>query len=183
MLSCHSIYYLKPVWLFPASRGCHGWSLVEVLAVLSLLLLTGHILLPNWAQGLSQSHFQQQHQAFLLHLRQARASAQNLQQPVALCGWDAHSACVSGWPHHIVSFVDSNRDGQWQESEQLLHRQKLSQALSINFNRGAYVLFSALGASGQSGTWELCWSDLEAGQVVVLSTLGSMRSAQSSCLN
>ncbi len=164
-------------------RECSGWSLIEILAVLALVLLSGKLLLPNWAQGLSQAHLQQQHKSFLLHLRQSRATALSYQQPVSLCGWPGNTQCseVASTKRQILSFIDTNKDGQWQADEKLLHRQSLHTALSLSFNRGAYVHFNATGTTGQSGSWLACWDNQIVGYKIVISSSGSLRSEQVTC--
>ena len=174
---------LLPCSCFQQANANRGWSLIEILAVLTIVLLSGKLLLPNWAQGLSQAHLQQQKKSFLLHLRQARSAAQSYQQPVSLCGWPSTAACVTNAPANkqILSFIDTNKDGQWQADEKLLHRQSLHKTFSLSFNRGTYVQFSATGTTGQSGSWLLCWDGQTLGYKVVLSSSGSLRSEQASC--
>lgn len=161
----------------------HGWSLVEILAVLAIVLLSGKLLLPNWAQGLSRAHLQQQHQSFLLHLRQARAAAQSYKQSVSLCGWINTTPCTSVElsQQEVISFLDINRDGQRQVDEKLMHRQSLHGSFSLIFNRGTYVQFSAAGNTGQSGSWLLCWHGQPSGYKVVVSSSGALRSETADC--
>ena len=161
----------------------HGWSLVEVLAVLVLILLAGKLLLPSWAQGLANTQLRQQQQSLLLQLRQARTSAQMQQQRVTVCGWPALSNCsaIPSSRIQLITFVDTNRDGQWQLDERLLHRQTLHRELQVSFNRGAYVQFTPQGTSGQSGTWSLCWQQVPTGQGIVLSSSGNLRTKQVVC--
>ncbi|HCH25343.1 MAG TPA: hypothetical protein DE179_13710 [Oceanospirillaceae bacterium] len=160
-----------------------GWSLIDILAVLAIVLLSGKLLLPNWAQGLSQAHLLQQHQSFLLHLRQARVAAQSYQQSVSLCGWLVATPCTNldASQPEIISFLDINRDGVRQVDEKLVHRQSLHASLSLVFNRGAYVQFSAAGNTGQSGSWRLCWHGQPAGYKVVVSSSGALRSEKVAC--
>ena len=174
---------LLPCSYSQQANANRGWSLIEILAVLTIVLLSGKLLLPNWAQGLSQAHLQQQQKSFLLHLRQARAAAQSYQQPVSLCGWSSTATCVPNAPSNrqILSFIDANKDGQWQVEEKLLHRQSLHKAFSLDFNRGNYVQFGVAGTTGQSGSWLACWEGQTLGYKVVISSSGSLRSEQVSC--
>lgn len=174
---------LLPASISEQANANRGWSLIETLAVLAIVLLSGKLLLPNWAQGLSQTHLQQQQKALLLHLRQARAAALSYQQPVSLCGWAGNTQCpgLTATKKQILSFVDANKDGQWQADEQLLHRQNLHTALILSFNRGAYVHFSATGTTGQSGSWLACWDNQIVGYKIVISSSGSLRSEQVTC--
>ena len=156
---------------------------MEVLAVLVVFLLAGKLLLPNWAQGLANAQLRQQQHNLLVQLRQARTSAQMQQQRVTVCGWSEQANCSAtpSRPAQLISFVDLNRDGQWQLDERLLHRQTLHRQLKVSFNRGTYVQFTPLGTSGQSGTWSLCWQQVLAGQGIVLSSSGNLRTKQVVC--
>jgi len=144
MLSTRSLF-LSQVWATCCRPRHHavaqGWSLVEMLAVLVLFLLAGKLLLPNWAQGLAKAQLRQQQQALLVQLRQARTSAQMRQQRVTVCGWSESASCMinASKPVQLITFVDANRDGQWQLDETLLHRQTLHREVKVAFNRGAYV--------------------------------------------
>ncbi|MGB0445874.1 MAG: GspH/FimT family protein [Pseudomonadales bacterium] len=160
-----------------------GWTLVELLAVLAVFLLVGSLLMPNWSQTLAQAQLEQQQQAWLLQLTQARASAQINKHWVTVCGWSGAENChpSDASSKQLISFVDKNKDGLWQDDERLLHRQTLHNAVKITFNRGNFARFTPWGTSGQPGTWSLCWQDLSAGQAIVLSSSGNLRRRTEVC--
>ena len=168
------------LYSLPSSQG---WTLVELLAVLAIFLLVGSLLMPNWSQALAQAQLEQQQQAWFLQLTQARASAQINKHWVTVCGWSGAENCHprDTSPKQLISFVDKNKDGLWQENERVLHRQTLHKAVKITFNRGNFARFTPWGTSGQSGTWTLCWQDLSAGQAIVLSSSGNLRRRTEVC--
>ena len=179
-LSYLCVSYWPSPYSYPSSQG---WTLVELLAVLALFLLVGGILMPNWSQALAKAQLEQQQQALLLQLTQARASAQTNKHWVTVCGWSGAENChpSDASSKQLISFVDKNKDGVWQDDERLLHRQTLHNAVKITFNRGNFARFTPWGTSGQPGTWSLCWQDLSAGQAIVLSSSGNLRRRAEVC--
>lgn len=159
---------------FSFSQAAAGWSLLELLCVLALMAVAGHIWVPTWQQAMDELSLQQYQHGMLQQLRQSRAWAQQHEQAVTLVGWadDAQSS-------YLLAFIDANGDRHWQVQEALVARQHYP--IAISFSRGDYVRFSKHGTTGQSGSWHLCHTNLDQGWKLILSSSGNLRVEEYVC--
>ncbi len=156
------------------SKPYAGWSLLEVLCVVGLMAMAANLWVPAWQLAWHKLTLQQEQQGLLQQLRNAKAWAQANQQAITLSGWQTNKDAIE-----VVAFVDNNRDRQYQAQEWLLSRQAYS--VAMEFSRGSYVRLSALGTTGQSGSWYLCHANLAVGWRLVLSSSGNLRTEVLNC--
>jgi Tfp pilus assembly protein FimT len=161
-------------YTFRASKFIAGWSLLELLCVLALTAVAGHIWVPTWQQAMDKLSLQQYQHGMLQQLRQSRAWAQQHEQAVTLIGWANDVQSI-----HLIAFIDANGDRRWQAQEALIARQHYP--IAISFSRGDYVRFSKLGTTGQSGSWHLCHANLDQGWKLILSSSGNLRVEEFDC--
>lgn len=156
------------------TKSISGWSLLELLCVLALMAIAGHVWVPTWQQAMDKLSLQQYQHGMLQQLRQSRAWAQQHEQAVTLVGWANDARSV-----HLLAFIDDNNDRSWQAHERLITRQQYP--IALFFSRGDYVRFSKLGTTGQSGSWHLCHINLDQGWKLILSSSGNLRVEEFDC--
>jgi len=156
---------------------CSGWSLLELLLVLSLMAIlvatNGPQLFQSWR--LQQLHDERQRLLQAFHF--ARITSLQKKQKVYLC-W--HESC--GSPAGFIIYLDVNADGTWQAEDISLQRWQLPKHINLTSNRGDQISFSAAGTSVHAGTFTLCSFGISQGKSLVLSSGGRVRQVDAPCV-
>ena len=129
-----------------ASRPEHGYSLSELLVVLSLLAVCLQWALPSWQMWQTKQDIWSVRERLRLDLQSARVQAMQLARPLSLqptrdCAW--HSQAASDWScgWQLMDPAD-NRSVQ---------TTVLSQPVSVSFTKNMPLEISAEGDLGQIG--------------------------------
>jgi type IV fimbrial biogenesis protein FimT len=170
-------------------RQCRGFSLVEIMAVLTIasILMAGAVPALNSVGAMMKlSSFSND---FLSQLHLARSEAIKRNSRVVICKSADGTSCSAsgGWEQGSIVFHDANNDGLRDvEAEHLILRADAlpdDYRFAGNQNVGRYISFNAQGraqlVSGgfQAGTLTLCSRSAEwvAARQVVISAVGRPR--------
>jgi type IV fimbrial biogenesis protein FimT len=177
---------------------CGGYSLVELLVVLTLAGILLSIAVPSMTGMINTQRSMSLGNAFLAGLNLARNEAIKRNARTVLCKSADGLSCTTrgGWQQGWILFHDVNKNARLDAGEQVIQLQGAgSQGLSLtgNTNVANYVSYSSSGSakliSGafQAGTFSLCLDPVVVGDVrqIVLSSTGRTRSKKglaSDCL-
>ena len=167
----------------PARHRLHGFTLVELLAVLAIAAILAGTAVPSMRSFIRSVQLTSATNELFAGLTMARSEALKRSGRVALCKSSDGFRCdlTGGWEQGWIVFHDADGDGWRDEAETVLMRtQALPADLRItgNLNVAKYVSYSRDGlthlASGafQAGTITLCNSSAAptpARQIVVSS--------------
>lgn len=144
-----------------------GFSLLELLVVLTLALALAALALPSFRTLIVRWALQTEGQALVDDLRFARTQAVMLGQPVSICPSTDGAACAThaDWGRGWVVFIDPDLDRAVDSGERLLRQHQPAAAVqSISSN----------GASDRAGlTYQPTGAARAAGQTVRLNGRGS----------
>lgn len=172
-----------------ASRG---FSLVELMVVMSMLAVMSGMALPSLSRLLDKSKLGTQGQALFHALSLGRSEAIKRGNRVVICKSAEGRQCsrAGGWEQGWIVFHDRNNNAQVDSGETvLLREQALPSRLRLKGNRpvAQYVSYTPLGhtstTSGgfQAGTFTLCIigsSAASEGRLIVISNTGRARSSR-----
>lgn len=166
-----------------------GYSLVELLVVLTLASILLSIAVPSMTGMINTQRSTSLGNSFLAGLNLARNEAIKRNARTVLCKSADGQSCTTsgGWQQGWILFHDVNNNAQLDAGEQVIQLQgAVWQGLSLtgNTNVANYVSYSASGSakliSGafQAGTFRLCLDPVSIGDVrqIVLSGTGRARS-------
>ncbi|WP_258224558.1 GspH/FimT family pseudopilin [Aeromonas sp. HMWF014] len=142
----------------------NGFTLLELMITISLLVILLGIGIPSLKSLLSENSLSFQSQMLLKHMRFARSQAIDNQQTVTACLADASNKCVQNNPTYYLVFVDSNNNNELNSGEILLSSsQQLADGITATANRIS-TTYSLDGTSiGTNATLSLC----ETGQIKI----------------
>lgn len=173
----------------PARSG--GYSLLELLTVLALVLGLQVLVWPSMSDALLAMRLRSSAEAMLSGLNMSRAAAVQHNARVSMCKSQGGSACTpgAGWSQGWVIFHDSNANGSLDAGETVLMRQEpLSGAITIRANGPVdhFVSYTPLGQAQllnggfQAGTFLVCASEAarSGGYQVVVAPSGRARMAK-----
>lgn len=165
-----------------------GWSLLEVLVGMAVLLATLQYGIPAFAAAVDSVRLDLANQAMVSSLQLARNSAVIRGQRVVLCKSPDALRCsqTGGWEQGWIVFQDANGNAMLDEGEVVLHRERaLPGQVRMSGNRPveSYVAYTPLGhtqlTSGafQAGTLTVCVASAEvaSGRQIVISSSGRAR--------
>lgn len=169
--------------------GCEGFTLVELLLVLTLVVVLQTLAVPAMSAMVDVMRVQSATQSFFSKLQIARSEAIKRNARVVLCKSDNGARCVrtGGWEQGWIVFQDVNNNAQLDTGEPVLQRElALVGALRLTGNAQveSYISYTPLGntsstsGSFQAGTFTICrlsTSQTEARQIVI-SSAGRVRS-------
>lgn len=161
--------------------ACGGYTLLELLVAMSLILIIGAWAGPAMSEILVSIRMKAGAQAIFDTLELARSEAVKRNGRVVICKSAAGVACERGaaWEQGWIVFQDVNNNAVLDGGESLLHREHaLPQALRIRGNTPVqdYVSYTAFGRSKltsgafQAGTFTVCANadrSAEARQVII----------------
>jgi len=165
-------------------RRISGFTLLELLITLFVLMVLGSMALPGLSAVIEQNRLTNMTNTLLGALRYARAEAVSLRGRVTLCKSGSGSGCADtgGYEQGWIVFRDEGLVGQLEASDQVLRVFQGAENLTINGNAPVrnYVSFVASGASRsasgafQAGSITLCMRK-RSGRLI-LSGTGRVRS-------
>ena len=135
-----------------------GYSLLEVLVSLSLLLLLSSLLAPSFTELKARRTVSLKAWEIKRSMEYARSLAITQNTPMILCTVTETYQCVKQNGSRLVVFNDQNRDYQWSADESLYRDIDVGDAqlkLSATFGL-AYVKFLRSGRIGGSGNFQIC---------------------------
>jgi len=159
-----------------------GYTLVELLVVLSVLTLAQAWVVPALADVMHSVQVNAGAQALSDSLRRARSEAVMRNSRVVVCKSASGRACESDarWEQGWIIFHDPNNNAVLDLDESVLHReQALSDSLSLNANKpvSAYVSYTPYGRT------KLTSGAFQAGTFTVCSRHGKVRQARQIIIN
>ena len=127
-----------------------GYTLVELMVVLSLAVILGAIAVPSMRTLLQNGRLTSATNDLLASINRARTEALKLQVPTAVCFTTnpaaASPVCDYGAARGWIVFVDSNGDWAHQSNEAILERHATIDAtVTVKTDGDAVVAFSATG--------------------------------------
>ncbi|OED40598.1 hypothetical protein ACH42_16030 [Endozoicomonas sp. (ex Bugula neritina AB1)] len=107
----------------------------------------------------------------------ARSEAIKQQTTVSVCSTVNNSSCDetnSGWQHGWLVFSDKNRDGVFNDGDQLIRAvSEKPSIVTISWNRGYSLSFNSRGQTSTAGSFEVCESSEV--RAIVISMTGRAR--------
>lgn len=141
-------------------RKIHGWTLVELITILSLICLVTTLGIAPLTQSLQQ-HNQSIALKTLLHLAYyARTQAIKHNSYVTLCPSDNLRRCSGAWNKTVMVFSDYNKNETIDQTDKLFRTytfNKNTPCISWNLRKRQYLQFKPNGASnGTAGHFKFC---------------------------
>ena len=168
--------------------GCAGFTLSELLVVLSIVGLLQTLAVPAMRSVVDSIRLSMATQTFLSYLHQTRGEAIKRNARVVLCKSDTGSRCVrtGGWEQGWIIFHDVNNNAVVDTGETVVQREPpLGKALRLtgNIQIESYISFTPSGntstTSGafQAGTLTVCRESADRTQArqIVISSGGRIR--------
>lgn len=160
----------------------HGWSLVELLAVLSIFAVVLGVAAPSLRDFVDRLRWQAAFgEAYDLTL-EARVMAVQRNRPVTLCPSREGVVCVNEWQRDWLLFTDQNENGRLDDHDQLLRtipRDSGGQLITWkSFRNEPFMQFSPEGLSNNTnGTLAFCAEDGRPGRdrKIVINRTGRAR--------
>lgn len=171
-----------------------GFTLVEVMIVVAIIVVVAGIGIPNVRQFLDKTRVSTHANDLVSDLNLARMEAANRGgQQIAICGSVDGSTCTgdgSGWSTGRIIFIDADKNGSRNNAEVILFRGgAVDERISIvsgGFPNNDFVRFLSYGGLSPSGagSFRVCPANPSPGffgrQIAVRST-GQVTSASISC--
>ena len=136
-------------------RKCVGFSLVEVLVVLSIASVFVVLALPSLSDFLSQSSAQVQREKMLRAIQLARSDAIALHDRVTLCASTDNKSCSGDWRDGYIETTDNRVLHVFQNLTSQHHELHWR---SFPLNRPSLVFLSSGFPDSENGTFWYCVS-------------------------
>jgi type IV fimbrial biogenesis protein FimT len=170
---------------FPNHGRLHyttGFTLVELLVILAMLVILTGFAAPSFNRLLATQRVTGEVNRFVGTLHRGRSEAILRNQRVVICQ-QQEDVCAStgGWQHGWISFADTNRNGVFDGSESLLHKQPaLHPAVTVTSGRRSRIVFQPDGVTpGTNATFTVCHRQYpELARAVIISNVGRVRTAR-----
>jgi type IV fimbrial biogenesis protein FimT len=149
------------------TKSCAGYSMVELLTVLAVLMGIQAMAYPSIVELLNTMRLRSGADALLTSLNLARSAAVQRNVRVVLCKSTNGSSCSDSndWNAGWLVFQDANNSGTLDEGEALIYRQNALQGhlqLTGNVTVNEYVSYTPFGQAKllkggfQAGTFTVC---------------------------
>ena len=141
-------------------RRARGFTLVELLIVLALVVLLVGVAVPGLGSMLAGSRVKTMASQFMTHVNLARTESIMRGQRVVLCPSDNGADCLPDghWHRGWLVFVDRNADREHGPSEPLLQLSGSADEVDLVTSRmrRRLVLFPTGLSPGSNGTYTVC---------------------------
>ena len=158
-----------------------GYTLIELMSVISIAIITTGIVVPSFASILNRNQQIASVNQFSTNLAHARYQAINRYEHIVLCPSVNLSHCSNAneWEHGYISFIDTNENKEVDEQEEILTAtQKMDYLIKIKSSSNRKkITFSPSGAApGSNTTIQFCsgFGDIEH-RALILSNSGRAR--------
>ncbi len=101
-------------------KHSHGFTLLELLVVVSLIIIVTSLAFPYFGQLLQGSYAEAERTQLLHTIQLARSEALIRGRPVSLCKSSNQTTCGGEWWQGRMVFVDEQQNGGIQQHEQIL---------------------------------------------------------------
>jgi type IV fimbrial biogenesis protein FimT len=171
------------VTLTPARHHIGGFSLVELMLVLAVLLILFGMAAPSMHDLRLNSQRGAQINALLGHLSYARSEALKSGHWIVLCKTQDGQTCINSgdWDQGWILFEDRNRNRQRDPEERLIHLSQHTGPIRLRyaaFPSSNYVIFYPTGQSLGNGTFTFCdRRGAQHARAVILAKSGRVRSS------
>ncbi|MGN5763686.1 GspH/FimT family pseudopilin [Acinetobacter calcoaceticus] len=118
----------------------HGFTLSELLIILSVLAILTCIALPYFRDVMVSIEATHLKRNLTIHIQKAKVDAQLYHKNVMLCPSNDLNDCGTDWNKGFIGFIDSNRNRKRDPTETLLF------TVSLNLKYG-HLHYSAFGAT------------------------------------
>jgi type IV fimbrial biogenesis protein FimT len=186
LCSCHAAASRTPRERRRASRGSHGYTLIEMLATLLILALLLGAAVPGAQDMVARNRANSAMMQLHALLGYARQGAITMHKEITLCGTSDGSSCASTWDAQpTLVFIDSNLNRRLDSGERLLLQSELTRAADIRWRASGsrnYLRYQSDGGLGEFGNFLYCPSnhDPHFARQLILSATGRPRHAQDS---
>ena len=167
----------------PRRRLDHGMTLVELLAVLSILAILLGVGVPGMQRLVAGTRGSSSMMELHALLGFARQSAITMHREVTLCGTSNEVACSNTWDEKpTLVFVDANRNRRADASERILLVSELTRSARIRWNASGnrnYLRYRPDGGVAEYGNFTYCPAnrDPRHARQIILSATGRPRAA------
>ncbi len=152
-------------------KTMHAFSLIELLICLFISSIILSTAIPSLQETAQNNQKTQSINQLLGILQFARGSAVFGRNTIGICsGLDSCSATLS-WSDRVLVFIDANQNGQFDQNEELLRSESLSDDLAwqwSNFRGRNFLQFEQDGTTrALNGTLTLCKARQPLKQIVI----------------
>jgi type IV fimbrial biogenesis protein FimT len=154
----------------------HGWSLLELLVVLSVITLLAFSAAPSFKNNFERARSERASNALLSQIKNARQHALSTQQETTFCPIK-EDKCNKHGAQHIAAFLDKNKNRKIDPEEEIIFHSKITEGEDFLKTRASfgrsYFYFNAEGHSSHGGSIFYCPErpDLY-GQIISLNLAG-----------
>ncbi|KHF77589.1 Type IV fimbrial biogenesis protein FimT [Acinetobacter sp. neg1] len=160
----------------------HGFTLGELLIVISILAILSYIALPYFRDLMVSGEANHLKRNLTIHIQKAKTDAQLYHKNVMLCPSNDLIDCGKDWNKGFIGFIDTNKNRKRDHNEPLLF------AVSLNLKYG-HLHYSAFGATpyaiifqgenglpfAANGTFTYCSTSPDYHSKMRLSRMGNIR--------
>lgn len=160
-----------------------GYTLVELIVCLAVLLCLSSLLLPSLTGINTRREVNLKAWEIKRHLEYARNIAITHDREITLCTATVDYRCVSTHGSRLLVFDDTDNNRQWTAEEALYRDTQLGDALlSLSASwRSSVVRFQNTGGSKESGNFQTCMPGVEQfGRQVIFFRSGRIRLSRDS---
>lgn len=153
-----------------------GYTLLELMVAMSILI-TSLISLPSMFNLIQQNAVISELNHFSRILHAAKYYAIDHQETVTVCPTSDGINCSDNWSQERIVFIDENENEIKDADEILVTRQTADHSISLSWNRGNSITFSANDNQASNGTMIFCPAndDTDMAKAVVISLQGRIR--------
>ena len=159
-------------------NSVRGFTLLELLVVVALIVTTSSLLVPNLSALLSEKQTRQKSAELKQALIFSRNSAISMARSVVFCPVSTDGACGRNWNQELSVFVDANGDKTLNDNEQILRVLSPSRQSEHRAYNNARISFGPLGRSNvTAGSLSYCNTSTSQAQgtSLIISRMGRVR--------
>ena len=160
----------------------HGLTLSELLTVISILAILTFMALPHFRDLMVSSEANYLKRNLTIHIQKAKTDALLYHKNVMLCPSNDLSECGRDWNQGFIGFIDSNRNREREQNEDLL----FAVALKLKYGDLHYSAFGSTpnaiifqGENGlpfaANGSFTYCSTSPDYHTKIRLSRMGNIR--------
>lgn len=160
-------------------KAYKGLTLLEVIYGIAITSILATVAFPALGTLQKRSSNHEATSQLINTLLHARSTAVHSRSVVTICAGLDRCSSEQTWHSNALSFIDTNRNGQLDGAEQILHSSRIKDGHFWhwnNFRRTPYIQYQPDGSTlGQNGTFTLCSNDLRSSHQVLVNVIGRSR--------